>query len=101
MVRYNGSSVKATPARAATRRSGKARTSNKRRVPVHPRRGRVDARIITSPQRAVYGSSRDRIGSIRHDGKAFAAFGRRGQILGTFPTVIAAVAAIEGGSVSA
>jgi hypothetical protein len=61
----------------------------------HPRRGRVDARIITSPQRAVYGSSCDRIGSIRPDGNAFAAFGRRGQVLGTFSTVIAAVAAIE------
>jgi hypothetical protein len=72
----------------------------KRGVPAHPRRGNRDGRVITSPQRAVYGTDRDRIGSIRHDGNAFAAFGRRGQVLGTFSTVIAAATAIERGALS-
>jgi hypothetical protein len=99
MVRYNGRAISATPARAATRRSGKARTSNKRGVPTHPRRGRVDARITLSPQRAVY-DGRDRLGSFQHGDGVFTAFGRRGQSLGTFTTQGAAIAAIERGAVS-
>jgi hypothetical protein len=52
------------------------------------------------PRNAPSTADRDRIGSIRHDGNAFAAFGRRGQVLGTFSTVIAAATAIERGALS-
>jgi hypothetical protein len=100
MVRYNESSVTATPACAAPRRSGKARTSNKRAVPAHPRRDNVrDPRVAPSPQLAVY-DGRDRLGSFRRDGDTFEAFDRRGQFLGRFATQAAAAAAIERGAVS-
>jgi hypothetical protein len=94
MVRYNGSSIPATPARAATRRSGKARTSNKRGVPAqHPRRGNVDGRVTTA-QFAIY-DGQDRVGSFRRDGDTFEVFDRRGRPLGRFATQAAATAAIE------
>jgi hypothetical protein len=56
--------------------------------PGGPRRGNAgSARPTTATRYAVYdGTPFERIGSFRHDGNSFEAYGRRGQLLGSFAT---------------
>jgi hypothetical protein len=57
--------------------------------PGGPRHGNAgkSARPTSATQYAVYdGTPFERIGSFRHDGNSFEAYGRRGQLLGSFAT---------------
>jgi len=67
----------------------------------HPEVGRLrhsntgkSARPTSKTQFSVY-SGTDRLGSFRIDGDAFEAYGRRGQLLGSFATQKECLAAID------
>jgi hypothetical protein len=78
-MQYHPHDIESKP---RTRRGGKDNPP-----PGGPRRGHAgnSARPTSATQYAVY-DGQNRIGSFRHDGNSFEAYGRRGQFLGSFAT---------------